>query len=87
MHVSDFRHVIDSVGLERDFGKFMDVAIKHVPFAFIEGAGITRPDEEHLYIAPVEILSEPSAAAWRVTLGQDIRLRFIHDVSAYQRLR
>jgi hypothetical protein len=86
MHVSEFRRATESIGIERDFGKFVDLATKHVPFAFITAARMDVPGEQHLFIAPVQILSEPKNAALRVTLGQDIRLTFIHDVSAYQRL-
>jgi hypothetical protein len=89
MHVSDFRRVVDNVGLEKDFGKFVDIAAEHVPFAFVTAARITTPvsQPEQLYIAPVQILDEPLATAWRVTLGPNIPLDYIHEISGYRRLQ
>ena len=88
MHVSDFRRVADRIGIERDFGKFVDVIIKHVPFAFITGARIDNPanQAELLYVAPIEILSRPADAAWKVTLGHETSAAPIRDILAYQPL-
>jgi hypothetical protein len=86
MHLSDFRRLTDIVGIERDFGKFVDIAAKHVPFAFIEAARVSMSGDEQLFIAPVQMLSEPEPTLWNVTFGQELRGPVIRDITSYRRL-
>jgi hypothetical protein len=87
MHASDFRRIAARIGIERDFGNFVDAAIQHVPFAFVTAARMDQLGSEQLFIAPVQILSEPRATAWKVTFGQDIRPPLIYEISSYRRLQ
>jgi hypothetical protein len=86
MHLSEFRRLTDIVGIERDFGKFVDIAATHIPFAFIEAARVSMPGDEQLFIAPVQMLSEPEPTLWNVTFGQELRGPVIRDITLYRPL-
>ena len=89
MHVSDFRAMMVKIEFDRDYGQFLDAAIKTVPFAFVSAArlndAVNQPQQ--IYVAPVRFLSEPNAVVWRVKFDRHIALPNIHEISAYERLQ
>jgi hypothetical protein len=86
LHETDFVNLIQNIGIERDFGRFLDVALEQVPFAFVTAGTITHPNEEQIYLAPTRILSSGPAKAWQVTFGNRLRNTYIHDVVALKSL-
>jgi len=70
IHASQFVRLAKDLELEQAFGKFVDRAIAHVPFALIAAARIDKPDDNHqpwnFLVAPPQILTEARARAWLV---------------------
>jgi hypothetical protein len=75
--------------MERDYGPFLDLAMKKIPFAFVTGAQINDPGDqiEQEYIAPPEILTSGPAKAWRVTFADTLHGKWIHDVVQVRPIR
>ena len=86
LHATDFSNLIQSIGIEQDFGRFLDVALKQVPFAFVTAGPINYPDTEQIYLAPAGMLTGGPANAWRVTFGNRVHTAHIHDVVAIEKL-
>jgi hypothetical protein len=87
MHSTEFVHMIQNIGIERDLGGFLDEALKQVPFAFVTAVPIDPAYNEHMYLAPAEMLtSVPAANAWRVVLGNQLHNSRIHDVVGIEKL-
>ena len=87
LHSTEFAHIIQNIGIERDLGEFLDEALKRIPFAFVTAVPINPAYNEHIYLAPAEMLtSVPAANAWRVVLGNELHNSRIHDVVGIEKL-
>jgi hypothetical protein len=86
LYAADFANLVRDTNMEGDYGKFLDDSMKHIPFAFVTGMRANYYGYEELYIAPLEILTEPKAEAWRVTLDSRVQNKFVRTVTAVQRL-
>jgi len=85
---SQFTELARKIGLERDFGNFLQDALTRLPFAFITAARIdSSPQPEQYYIAPVRILAEHRPIAWRATLGDRIRHAQLNEIVALEGIR
>jgi hypothetical protein len=89
MHASAFAQLIGNVGMERDYGSFLNLAMKKVPFAFVTGPRIGRGinQTEQVYLAPVGILTQGPAKAWRMTLDDTLRNKWIRNVVEVEPVR
>jgi len=54
--------------LEDEFGPFLKDLSDKTPFAFVTGVLLTKRWQQLLYIAPVEVIEQRDAWAWRLTL-------------------
>jgi hypothetical protein len=65
---SKFVDLIEMTRLEDEFGPFLKDVSDKTPFAFVTGVLLTKPWQQLLYIAPVEVIEQRDAWAWRLTL-------------------
>jgi hypothetical protein len=66
--LSEFAELIRLTHLENEFGPFMNILAKQVPFAFVTSARLDKPNQLNLYIAPPAVLQDRSVWAWRLIL-------------------
>jgi hypothetical protein len=86
IHATDFAYLVEQTGMETYYGKFLDAAMKQLPFAFVAGTRVT--DAGYLYyLAPVKIFTDGPASTWRLTVADNLHNSFVHDVSTVQAVR
>lgn len=67
LFVSEFVHLVRMTNVESDFGPFIDVALRRVPFALIVTGRLDNVDQSNIYLAPVTLLEhQDGIAAWRL---------------------
>ncbi|MBX9775401.1 MAG: hypothetical protein K2Y71_13455 [Xanthobacteraceae bacterium] len=70
LSVSEFVKLVRMTDLETDFGRFIDLAVRRVPFALVVTGRFDALDQSNILIAPVDVLTRPDVAAWRLQLRQ-----------------
>lgn len=86
LHASSFVRLVTKV--EEDFGPFADAALEKIPFAFIAAvrSDIAGAQAEQLYVAPIGILKDLSATAWRVRIDDRLHNDHVREITEIQRL-
>jgi hypothetical protein len=71
LFVSEFVHLAQMTNVESDFGPFIDVALRRVPFALIVTGRLDNVDQSNIYLAPITLLEQQDGvAAWRLQVRQ-----------------
>lgn len=70
LFVSEFVKLVRITDLERDFGPFVDLAVRRVPFALVVTGRLDALDQSNILIAPVDVLMRPDVAVWRLQIRQ-----------------
>jgi hypothetical protein len=65
---SKFVEVIEMIRLQNDFGPFLNDLAGKTPFAFVTGVRLDARWQQLLYIAPLELIEQRDAWAWKLTL-------------------
>jgi hypothetical protein len=65
---SKFVEVIEMIRLQNEFGPFLNDLVGKTPFAFVTGVRLDARWQQLLYIAPLELIEQRDAWAWKLTL-------------------
>jgi hypothetical protein len=68
--LSEFKKLIQYTRLENEFGPFLEIVGREVPFAFVAAPRLDSKSYWSFYIAPPAVLEQREVWAWRLTLGQ-----------------
>jgi hypothetical protein len=87
LYATDFANLVRDTHMEDDYGKFLNDSMKRIPFAFVTGMRVNYySGYEEFYVAPIGILTEPVAEAWRVTFDNRLQNKSVRAVTVVQRL-
>jgi hypothetical protein len=73
IHASQFVQLVKDLGLEENYGKFLDRAMARMPFALVTAARLDVTDDDHqrwnFLVAPPGILTNATQGAWKADIG------------------
>jgi hypothetical protein len=73
LFASEFAHLARMIEIEVDFGPFLDVALRRVPFVLVVTGRFDNVDQSNILLAPVTLLEQQSGvAAWRLRVRQGV---------------
>jgi hypothetical protein len=70
LFVSEFTKLAHMINIESDFGPFIDLAVRRVPFALVVTGRFDNANQSNIFIAPVTVLERQDVAAWRFQVRQ-----------------
>ncbi len=70
LFVSEFTKLAHMINIESDFGPFIDLAVRRVPFALVVTGRFDNANQSNIFIAPVTVLERRDIAAWRFQVRQ-----------------
>jgi hypothetical protein len=70
LFVSEFTKLARMTNIEGDFGAFVDIAVRRVPFALVVSGRFDNANQSNIFIAPVSMLEQPAVAAWHLQIRE-----------------
>jgi hypothetical protein len=70
LFVSEFTKLARMTDIESDFGPFIDLAVRHVPFTLIVTGRFDNANQSNIFIAPITVLERRDIAVWRFQVRQ-----------------
>jgi hypothetical protein len=70
LFVSEFTKLAHMIDIESDFGPFIDLAVRRVPFALVVTGRFDNANQSNIFIAPITVLERRDIATWRFQVRQ-----------------